>query len=232
MKNKTLRLGLVALLLVAVTMSIISGTLAKYVDSFNGSDSARVAKFEYTVEGLDKTNNTIDIFKTADDTGILGDKDGNNTTDKLIAPGTNGSFEVTLTNKSEVLIKADYTFKETNDAKVPVVYEYDSKYYSSVLPVDAEVTLHDGDADKAKVFGDLTALATAIGDATEVGYDKTKVITVNWAWAFEGEETVDPADATQSDDTDTSFDVKGSDTVTLKVECDIEQVDAATVANP
>lgn len=222
MKNKTLRLGLIAMLLVAITMSIISGTLAKYVDSFNASDSARVAKFEYTVEGLDKTNNTIDIFETVTDTGIVHHNDSS----KLIAPGTNGSFNVTLTNKSEVLIKADYTFTETNTGKVPVVYEYDSKYYSSVLPANAEVTLHDGDVDKAKVDGDLTALATAIGDATEVGYDQTKKITVNWAWAFEGDGT------TQSDDTDTDFGEAGTDTVTLDVKCDIEQVDAATVANP
>lgn len=228
MKNKTLRLGLVALLLVAITMSIISGTLAKYVDSFNGSDSARVAKFEYTVAGLDKENSKIDIFETVTDTGIVHHNDSS----KLIAPGTNGSFEVTLTNKSEVLIKADYTFTETNTGKVPVVYEYNGSYYSSVLPVDAEVTLHAGDADKAKVVGDLTALGAAIGDATEVRYDETKVITVNWAWAFEGEETADPADATQSDDTDTVFGKAGTDTVTLDVQCDIEQVDAATVANP
>jgi len=224
MKNKTLRLGLVALLLVAITMSIISGTLAKYVDLFSASDSARVAKFDYTVAGLDKDNQTIEIFETVEDSGIVHHNDSS----KLIAPGTNGSFNVTLTNKSEVLIKAKYTFTENNNENIPVVYEYDSKYYSSVLLENAKVTLHDGDTDAEKVTitGDLAALKAAIEKSTEVGYGATKVITINWAWAFEGDGT------TQSNDTDTDFGEAGTATVELNVQCDIEQVDAATVANP
>ena len=56
MNNKTLRLGLLIILLVAITMSIIAGTLANYVESVTATDSARVAKFEYELSGID--NNT------------------------------------------------------------------------------------------------------------------------------------------------------------------------------
>lgn len=217
MKSKTLRLGLIVMLLAAITISIISGTLAKYVKTVTAADKARVAKFEYTVDGLDEEKQTINIFNTANDTGII----GNQTNEKLVAPGTQGSFEIVFTNKSEVLVKAGYTLTETN-TNIPVVYGYDNKYYSSVLPAGTSVTIHEGEA-AITVEGELDKLAAAIGEAIEIANGETKEIEVTWAWAFIGDGTV------QSDDTDRTLGETGTATVELQVNCDITQVDTKTI---
>lgn len=216
MKNKTLRLGLLTILLVAITMSIIAGTLAKYVESVTATDSARVAKFEYELSGMDKDTQTINLFDTTTDTGILNNLKNDNK--KLVAPGTNGSLTVKLTNKSEVAINAGFTLTETNEDTIPIVYGYDSKYYSSVIPAGASVTVHDGE-QAISVEGDLEALATAIGDAEFVDQNESKEITLTWAWAFNGDGT------TQTDITDTTLGKAGTATVELQVKCDVTQLD-------
>ena len=218
MKNKTLRLALLVLLLAVVTMSVISGTLAKYVESVTGTDTARVAKFEYTLSGMtgDGDTKTLNLFDTATDTGILGNlaNDGK----KLVAPGSEGSIDVKLTNKSEVKISAGFTLTETNTNKIPIVYKYNNAYYSSVIPANTEVTLHDG-GTTATVTGDLSALAAAVGNATPVNQNATSTISLGWAWAFTGDGT------TQTDSSDTTLGKAGSATVELKVKCDVTQLD-------
>lgn len=218
MKNKTLRLALLVLLLAVVTMSVISGTLAKYVESVTGTDTARVAKFEYTLTGMtgDGDTKTLNLFDTATDTGILGNlaSDGK----KLVAPGSEGSIDVVLTNTSEVKISAGFTLTETNTNKIPIVYKYNNAYYSSVIPANTEVTLHDG-GTTATVTGDLSALAAAVGNATPVNQNATSTISLGWAWAFTGDGT------TQTDSSDTTLGKAGSATVELKVKCDVTQLD-------
>ena len=218
MKNKTLRLALLVLLLAVVTMSVISGTLAKYVESVTGTDTARVAKFEYTLSGMtgDGDTKTLNLFDSVTDTGILGNlaNDGK----KLVAPGSEGSINVELTNKSEVKISAGFTLTETNTNKIPIVYKYNNAYYSSVIPANTEVTLHDG-GTTATVTGDLSALAAAVGNATPVNQNATSTISLGWAWAFTGDGT------TQTDSSDTTLGKAGSATVELKVKCDVTQLD-------
>lgn len=218
MKNKTLRLALLVLLLAVVTMSVISGTLAKYVESVTGTDTARVAKFEYTLSGMtgDGDTKTLNLFDSVTDTGILGNlaNDGK----KLVAPGSEGSINVELTNRSEVKISAGFTLTETNTNKIPIVYKYNNAYYSSVIPANTEVTLHDG-GTTATVTGDLSALAAAVGNATPVNQNATSTISLGWAWAFTGDGT------TQTDSSDTTLGKAGSATVELKVKCDVTQLD-------
>ncbi len=216
MKNKTLRLGLLVILLVAITMSIISGTLAKYVENVTATDSARVAKFEYELTGMNKTTQTINLFDTTEDSGILTNL--NNDNKKLIAPGTNGDLTVTLKNTSEVSISAGFTLEETNENNIPIVYGYNENYYSSVIPKDASVTVHNGES-AIQIEGNLEDLATAIGSAATVQQNQTKSISLTWAWAFEGDGT------TQKDETDTTLGKNGTATVQLQVKCNVTQID-------
>ena len=216
MKNKTLRLSLLVLLLAVITMSVISGTLAKYVESVSATDTARVAKFEYSLSGLDKDTKKINLFNTTSDSGIVGDQKDQ----KLIAPGTNGSLTVTLTNSSEVAISAGFTLTETNASNIPIVYGYNSQYYSSVIPTGEQVKIHSGDT-AISIVGDLNALAAAVGSSESIGKNGTKDISLTWAWAFEGT-------TTQTDALDTALGKAGTATVELKVKCDVTQLDTAS----
>ncbi len=89
---------LLALMLVLAAYITID-TFAKYTATVSGTDSARVAKFDFSAV-IDNMNlsSTASEMITIFDTVNLGDniKDGVNTT--LIAPGAKGDFAVKLTN--------------------------------------------------------------------------------------------------------------------------------------
>lgn len=90
-KNRILHLGLLVLVLALVTTSLVSGTLAKYVTSVDGTGTVTVAKWAVKL-GDQEVNATedfvFDLFKTSwADPGVNG---------QLIAPGTSGSFDLTF----------------------------------------------------------------------------------------------------------------------------------------
>ena len=121
MKNNTKKLGVMLLLgVIAVGSYFVSGTYAKYTRALSGSDTATVAKFSVEASNLNKEQNaTISLFDTVKEADLSA-KEENVATGK-IAPGTGGEFTTTLTNKSEVDVKAVVTLKETsNTSNVPI----------------------------------------------------------------------------------------------------------------
>ena len=217
-RSKVLSIALVVLLAAVVTMTIISGTLAKYVETVFGTDTARVAKFEYTAtaggQALTSERATINLFNTVNDTEVYGASQNLNGSTKLIAPGTCGHFDVVVTNKSEVAIAVSYEITETNAGSVPIVYYIKdgstTKYYSAKVSdtsvavgsdIASELGLANG-AAQVTINGDLAAMATAINgqlaatDGTAANAT-TKTTTVGWFWAFgDAEHNVNTADTT------------------------------------
>lgn len=138
-------LGTSVLALSLITSSLVGGTFAKYTSTVAGSDTARVAKFNFEVKSgntvLTKAGETIDLFATVNDTGVFADADSKNVnTEKLVAPGVEGTFGLVVTNQSEVAVKANLTITETAaDGKaantVPIIYAY-----SDPTVKDGEVT--------------------------------------------------------------------------------------------
>ena len=63
-KNKMMRIASVLLVAVLLSTCAISGTFAKYVTTDSGSDSARVAKFAFTVSenGTDFTTTDAEMY--------------------------------------------------------------------------------------------------------------------------------------------------------------------------
>lgn len=117
-----------------VTTVLTSGTLAKYTETVDGTDTARVSLFDFTAEQVEegtqeltKTGSTIDIFGTsADDTGVFGEDDTNG--EKLVAPGMEGYVQFKFTNKSEVAVKVDFdTLGYENANRLPLIYYFNGR---------------------------------------------------------------------------------------------------------
>lgn len=190
-KNKLMRLASVLLVAVLLTTSVISGTFAKYVSTSNGSDSARVAKWDIKLEDAAIANTfTFDLFNTvkdSDGTNPEGDIATNDGT--IIAPGTSGSFEINLKNDSEVNAKYAIAYTVTNANNIPVEYKIGTGTWTSDL-----TTLNATDVD------------INMGDSAAV--------TVEWRWAYFVDNAKDDADTALGLDGTATITVTADVTVT------------------
>lgn len=172
-KNKTMKMILITLLIAMIALVLVSGTYAKYTSSASGSDTVRVAKWSFNVGENDivaKDTFTFDLFKTITDTDGKTETDVvSANADKVIAPGTSGSFDLVLENKSETSAKYGITYTVTNTASIPVQFSVNGKDWTDNL---ANVVESDTD----------TKLAANNG---------TKTITIQWKWAYDGDDTTD-----------------------------------------
>lgn len=200
-KNKVLIAGLITAFVALITLSLVSGTWARYTSQVEGTDTAKVAKWAFTYNGADiNTVQTtgINLFDPEKiyDLDENGNVSSNLETDvaiatdgtAYIAPGVGGLYKVAVKNESQV--NATYT----------VAYE-----------------LAAGSADVALEFstdnenwGDLASVAT---QATAIPQGVSKDITVYWRWAFNGDNAKDTANGQ----------TPGS--VTIKVTITFTQVD-------
>ena len=176
--NKMMRIASVLLVAVLLSTCAISGTFAKYTSSSTGTDTARVAKWNFTVGGTDITTSntfTFNLFDTAYVESNV-DKDGDGS-EVVIAPGTTGSASVTLTNNSEVNATYAVDFSATENG-VPLQWSVDGTEWKNDI----------SDLDIA-----VTNIAMTNGTAT---------INIYWKWAFESDSVVT---TDQSDEKDTNL---------------------------
>lgn len=218
-KNKMMRTASGLLVATLLSTSIIAGTFAKYTSSASGSDSARVAKWEVTYQNTatgsqevsltgSPTNLSVTLFDYTD--GNVAVKGAQNDT-KVIAPGTEGSFSFKVTSKSEVAAKTSVTLTETNDSKIPIEY--------GLKPTDGDVTTWVKADDNGKI--NLTMDKTF--PASAASSNVTETYTVCWRWAFTGDESINYT-SNQTNSTDTTLGIKGTDTVTVNLAITAEQV--------
>lgn len=172
MKNKFMRIASVLLVAVILSTCVISGTFAKYTNTSEGSDSARIAKWDIKLEGnkmSDSTSFTFDLFNTImDSDGANAETDVSNKTDDgktVIAPGTSGSFEINLDNDSEVSAKYSIDYTLTNSANIPVEFSVDGTHWYSDIN-----------------YLDVTGVALAMSETDPAN---TATIVVQWHWIFE-----------------------------------------------
>lgn len=204
-KNKMMRVASALLVAVLLTTCAISGTFAKYVSQANGFDTARVAKWEITLEGeklvAAGSADTV-AFELFDYTDSNVDVDGAADNAQVIAPGTSGSFQFDLVNNSEVNAQYTISFTEQNDYNIPLQYSVDG------------TTWKDSIAELA--MAELTDQAIAMNGGTENR-------TIYWRWVFEG--TTSGAHAGQTDANDTALGLGGTASVTIYATVVVEQVD-------
>ena len=168
-KNRMMRLASILLVCVLLTTSVISGTFAKYTSQATASDSARAAKWDIQLNGKSITENfTFNLFETIKDSNGGEEKDVAG--EKLIAPGTSGSFDIKLQNKSEVTAEYLIDYTVTNTANIPVEFSVNGGAWGALADVTTPVTL-------------------------EMGAEAT-TIPVQWRWVFYTSDAADTTDTT------------------------------------
>ena len=171
-KNVMMRVASALLVAVLMTTCAISGTFAKYTSTQTSSDTARVAKWDIKLNGKSITEAfEFDLFKTVKDSDNSDETDIKVNDGTIIAPGTQGSFEIVLKNDSEVTAEYVIDYTVTNANNIPVVFSLDGSTWKSNIN-ELDVT---------------TPVTIAIGATAPT-------ITVYWMWAFNGGD--DAADTT------------------------------------
>ena len=196
-KNKIFTLGLAIAFVFVLSLTLVSGTFAKYTSTVTGKDSAAVAKWAFQYGNNEGALTDIDLVSTKEISFNLFDTIldtlGGAETDVVankIAPGTKGSFQFVVKNVSEVNATFDLTLELTG-AQVPFQY---------TIQVD------EGAASSAS-----TTLPMLNNQA--INRNASTTITITWEWPFEG-----------NDETDTTLGIEAS-TVTIKATIVFVQVD-------
>ena len=160
-KNYTMRIAAGVMTAALLSTCAISSTFAKYTSESTGTDSARVAKWDIQINSTSmKTATTMfkfDLFDTtygdATSPSVKSSED-----DKVIAPGTQGSFALVIKNSSEVTATYAIDYTVTNSASIPVKFSVDGTTWTDNL-------------------ANVTATALAMGSS--------KTITIQWKWDYE-----------------------------------------------
>ncbi len=128
-RNHIMRTSAIVLALVLATACLVSGTFAKYTTTMGGTDTARVAYFEFgsDVLGVDQVAN-FNLWDTVFDPNVLSPLNGAETNIgedgmKLLAPGTYGNIDFNLWGKAEVDTWVDFNLTLTTDAALPLVFQ-------------------------------------------------------------------------------------------------------------
>lgn len=205
-KNRLFILGIFTVMVALVSLSLVSGTWAKYTSTVSGEDTAKVAKwdvkYDSTSGAATETTIDFDLFQTIVDT-----VDNNTDADVdgiLLAPGTKGSFEFTIKNDSEV------------NANYSINFELSSALQA--LPLVWEVKIFHSDLGNS-TLGSFPADVTMPGASDPHNFDMGTEITytIFWEWPFEA---VEPN--TNAVDTQHGIDaVSGTTSITIV----FEQVD-------
>ena len=178
MKKKLMRFNLAALALVMVTSVLISGTFAKYTTAVSAQDTALIARWDISSEGLgevivgedDKEQiQEMDLFGHLYDTAIL--KQATDGT-PILGPGVEDKFTVNLTGTADVDATIDLQItKLDGSVAVPIQYAITGK----------DEAVNWGAADTT-IYYDCDLLAEAILSKMATQNEKIK--------ATEGEKTI------------------------------------------
>lgn len=165
-KKFTVLVGL--LMAVAITGYSVSGTYAKYTDDFAATSTAKIAKWDFTVNGKSSAEGelTFDLFKTAENDSLIEDEENGV---KIIAPGSTGTATILLKNNSDV--KASLAIKFSADESSPLRY-----------------TITVGDTPVAEDISNLDKIDWSKLQNNELIMNDNSSelkITIKWEWPYE-----------------------------------------------
>ena len=199
-KSHAVRLGILALALTLVTTSLLGGTMAKYVTEVTGTATATVAQWSFTANGeAEQISSAIDLASTTYNAGTIAAK--------KVAPGTSGSFTITLDGSgSDVGI--DYTIAITKNNA------------SADLPTDLVFSTEAiTEANPGKNLADLQSNLTGNIPYKSGANNMKKDVIIYWSWPFESTQQ-----GSDKDKKDTALGEAAPNTGTLDITVTGEQV--------
>lgn len=130
-KHSKSMLIVILLLLVAIATVYVGGTYAKYTETVSGNGTATVAKWDFTTDNTISTLN-INFSQTYDPTTLVAQK---------IAPGTSGSFAISLKN-TNTETGVDFTLALGSIQNVPTNLKFykDDTYATEITPGTGTIT--------------------------------------------------------------------------------------------
>ena len=169
-KKRNSLLVIVLLLLVGLTFGYVSSTYAKYTSKIEGNEgTVTVAKWAFRTDNPSKSL-VINFKDTYDASTLVSGK---------IAPGTEGSFNIALSNKnSEVGVDWEIALKSITGKPTNLKFYKDAAHTTELTPGTSKIT------------GQLAAK-----ESTDLE------VPIYWAWAYETAEiaTNDPIDTQEGE---------------------------------
>ena len=194
-KNKKTVLTIAIALLLVLALALGGFTFARYISQGNGSDSATVAKWGWTISadagsffGKKYAGQGLSTVTEGDENlSVKASGDSN-----VVAPGTTGSFTFSIGGSAEVASKItvaltgkDIVLKATVTTGEPSASETTTYTYSPIkfsLQKDEEAAEEDLTfAELQEKLAALSAEAVAAGET----YAGAGEYTVTWEWAFD-----------------------------------------------
>ena len=180
-KNYTMRIAAGVMTAALLSTCAISSTFAKYTSESTGTATARVAKWDilFGDETPLSETFTFDLYSTLYDTTANNEETEVKTGDDVtrIAPGTQGSFAVKITNNSEVTAKYTVSFA--------IGYTDDTANTETVENVTIPLQFSKDRSDWKTSIADLNIDDTAAVALGMTDRDKLATYTVFWKWDYE-----------------------------------------------
>ncbi len=208
-KNLLKKIAALSLAAALCTTALMSGTMAKYVSSVEGSGLANIASFEYEVlagDGVasEALNGQADLDLFSQRAGSL--EENIKDSDSLVAPGSSGYFIIETVNSSEVAVDDTFVFTEVQEnmpsgSFARIIYSFDvdgsgaigmDEYFSDTVSTATTFPIVvNGTTLNVNLSRDIEDLANAVSDAySEIGYagdtgrDSSVDYKINWYWTF------------------------------------------------
>lgn len=143
--NTMMRVASVLLVAVLLSTCAISGTFAKYTSTYTGGATATVAAWAFEMNEEEIANDfTFNLGDTVTEIGGS-DEAEVDLSKKVIAPGTEGSFQIKLDNLSDVTAAYDISIEldDRQDGKQnpPVIFTFPSADSEGEIKYGEEKTI-------------------------------------------------------------------------------------------
>ncbi len=158
------------LIMIAITLTLVSSTYARYTATISRNGTATVAKWAFTADNSGSTTMNINFADTYHASTLVAGK---------IAPGTKGSFDISVSNaSSEVGVEYTVTLGTITNSPTNIKFYSDATYATPLTtstPITGKIKANDTTPKTVKIYwawpyqtGAVTpSTGVAAGDAVD-----------------------------------------------------------------